>query len=370
MTVKRPQYKIFASLVTFLCFLFVSAFILEIGIRIFHPREILQMNWWMNHVDYTYDPNLIYSGVTRTSYMNRSSEYVEKVTTNSYGYRDYEFKQKKANAYRILAVGDSFTFGHGIESNDKTYPKLLENYLQNYPSLLGKKIEVFNIAAKGYSPDQEYRQIQKVISSLKPNMIIWNLSMPGDIYNLLHEGKWPSPSLYDVKNNVLVPLDARFNWLYISKYIKSHVPPIIGNSYLFNMATYRISQIRSASRKPYLSDIDMIVWATQKINLEINGIQKLTKENNIQFVVVTLPYPQQFLSQPDVSNLIHEYDVIAKSAQQAGVLVIDMKQSILQKKSQSWKELYFKTDYHPNQNGALFFAETVGEVITPFIPLN
>lgn len=358
------------SAVFFIFVTVICVVALELSLRFLYPMGASQVNWWVNKVDYTYDKDLIYSGVKNTTYTNSSPEYSEKVSTNTYGYRDYEFKKKKPGSYRILAVGDSFTFGLGIETNDKTYPKLLEKYLKTRPELKNKDIEVFNIAAKGYSPDQEYRQIQKEVSILEPDMILWNFSLPGDMYNLLHEGKWPIPSLYDVDENKLVPLDARFNWLYIAKYIKTHSPSFVGTSHIFNLLTYRISQVRFTSRKPYMSNKDMTPWIAKKIHLEIRDIQKLAEKKNMQLVIVSLPYPEQFNMSTQSRSLTLAYQSIIQSAQQSGTVVIDMKDSIVKKKPHSWSDLYFKIDYHPNQKGAAFFAETVGDRISRLIPLD
>lgn len=343
---------------------------LELSLRFLYPMNVSQVNWWVNKVDYTYDKDLIYAGVKNTAYTNYSPEYSEKVSTNAYGYRDHEFEKKKPGNYRILAVGDSFTFGLGIETNDSTYPKLLEKYLKTRPELRNKDIEVFNVAAKGYSPDQEYRQIQKELFTLEPDMILWNFSVPGDMYNLLHEGKWPIPSLYDVKEDTLVPLDGRFNWLYIAKYIKAHSPSFVGTSHIFNILTYRISQVRFTSRKPYISNKDMASWIAKKIHLEIKDIQKLAKKKNVRLVVVSLPYPEQFNLNTQSRSLTLTYQAIVQSVQQSGTMVIDMKDSIVKKKTLSWRDLYFKMDYHPNQKGVAFFAETVGDRISHMIPLD
>ena len=50
--------------------------------------------------------------------------------TNSLGFRDQEFPfLKTKGTYRIICVGDSLTFGQGIELNN-TYSKLLERKLK------------------------------------------------------------------------------------------------------------------------------------------------------------------------------------------------------------------------------------------------
>ena len=51
----------------------------------------------------------------------------EHVVFNSLGYRDYEFARiKPKGKFRILAVGDSQTFGIGINKLEDTFVKRLE----------------------------------------------------------------------------------------------------------------------------------------------------------------------------------------------------------------------------------------------------
>src|SRR3989339_352779 len=71
--------------------------------------------------------------------------YIAKA--NSQGLRDYEYGLKKpGNSIRIAAVGDSTTFGSGVNLED-TYVKQLEKILNKNCS---KKIEVINFGAGGF----------------------------------------------------------------------------------------------------------------------------------------------------------------------------------------------------------------------------
>ena len=81
------------------------------------------------------------------------------VQTNSFGYRDREIPvEKDKNTLRILAIGDSVTFGHGI-SVDDTYPERLERLLNEK---FGRyRFEVINTAVPGNSPFQEYYDLKR-----------------------------------------------------------------------------------------------------------------------------------------------------------------------------------------------------------------
>ena len=315
--------------------------------------------FWTSGEDYVLDRDLIYSGATQKHSQNKSSEYTENVDTNSLGYRDHEIGKKDTKTYRIIAVGDSFTFGHGIESNSETYPKKLETYL----NLSGKKVEVFNVAVRGYSPDQEYRQIVKKLLILQPDMIIWNFSDPGDLYNsTAHNGGWPTPSLYDVNGPRLIPLDARFNWVYMGKYVKKHVPPFIRNSNLLNLCIFYASQTHLFTRKPYFSEDALTRWAIQKLNLQVEDVKKITDKLKINLIITVLPYPYKFSPTSSNSKVDIAFNAFFKSLEKKRFTVIDVKNSIVNMKIPP-KDLFYKIDYHPNKLGTAFFAKIVGEAI-------
>ena len=90
------------------------------------------------------------------------------LSVNSRGLRDREYDLKKKADLRILALGDSFTFGEGVEAED-TYVKVLEEILKSkYPD---KKIEVINTGVPGYGNDQELQFLKKEGKNYKPDLV-------------------------------------------------------------------------------------------------------------------------------------------------------------------------------------------------------
>lgn len=74
------------------------------------------------------------------------AEFVrDHVRTNSLGFRDREFGAPKPGVERILAIGDSFTFGDSIPNVDDTWPRVLERRLND----AGTPAEVLNLGVPG-----------------------------------------------------------------------------------------------------------------------------------------------------------------------------------------------------------------------------
>jgi|GEM_PF-1391630 lysophospholipase L1-like esterase len=76
------------------------------------------------------------------------------ITINSQGIRDKEYTiQKDKNVFRILCLGDSSTFGYGVNLED-TYHSLLEDRLNREFGRTGIRFEVINAGVTGYTSSQ------------------------------------------------------------------------------------------------------------------------------------------------------------------------------------------------------------------------
>jgi len=84
------------------------------------------------------------------------SEVSGNILINSKGLRDHERPYEKRNIVRILGLGDSFAFGHGVEF-EESFLYILEENLQ---SIYGQHIEVIKAGTPGIGP-QKYLSILK-----------------------------------------------------------------------------------------------------------------------------------------------------------------------------------------------------------------
>lgn len=92
---------------------------------------------------------------------------------NQDGIRDRDYSRKKPNGvFRIAAVGDSCTFGLGLEL-ENTWPKQLERELQR----TNPHAEVINFGVMGYNTPQEAERIQDKVLGYAPDLIIIGYSL-------------------------------------------------------------------------------------------------------------------------------------------------------------------------------------------------
>ena len=96
---------------------------------------------------------------------------------NSLGFRDRERGIDRRNSSaRIVALGDSFTYGVGV-SYDDTFVTLVERALQ--PKQAG--LEVINLGVPGWDPEHEVRLLENYGIHLRPDLVMLNLFVGNDI---------------------------------------------------------------------------------------------------------------------------------------------------------------------------------------------
>ena len=149
---------------------------------------------------YCYDPVLGWRFTPNYQGVEKNVDFLKgyRIRINREGFRDREFSaEKPAGKKRILVLGDSFTFGTGVEQ-EETFPKVLERRLGQ---------EAFNWGVAGYSTDQELLLLEKEGLRYRPDLVILALYLGNDLMdNLL-----PYPSEADRAKPFFVLEGTRLN---------------------------------------------------------------------------------------------------------------------------------------------------------------
>jgi lysophospholipase L1-like esterase len=100
---------------------------------------------------------------------------VWQVSLNSLGFRDVEFSwEKDPSVFRIVCLGDSWTFGANVDQQD-AYPQRLRTLLkQEFP---GADFEVLNLGVLAYSSYQGLLFLRKEIDRLQPDIVLIGFAM-------------------------------------------------------------------------------------------------------------------------------------------------------------------------------------------------
>jgi len=154
----------------FIAIFIISVYATEYMLRYFHYEE-LEPNITM------YDPSLILRVKPNLNYMHETSEYRVTIKTDSIGCRLSESPQIENYASKIMFIGDSFTFGQGVEGSD-TFPALLEKMINKKEHRC--KVKVLNCSAPGWCTYQELAFLDEFGFDLKPDLIALVIFMRND----------------------------------------------------------------------------------------------------------------------------------------------------------------------------------------------
>jgi lysophospholipase L1-like esterase len=145
---------------------------------------------------------------------------VWEVSLNSAGFRNKEFpNQKTASVFRIICLGDSWTFGSNVNQED-AYPQQLRTLLKReFPMA---DFEVFNLGVMSYSSYQGLKLLKKKISELDPNLLIVGFAMNDASVPGYRDKDYPKEHLTVKKrfNRVLEKVESYKLAQYLKKIIK------------------------------------------------------------------------------------------------------------------------------------------------------
>lgn len=95
---------------------------------------------------------------------------VWEIRLNSQGFRDVEFpREKRSSAFRIVCIGDSWTFGANV-GEERAYPQRLSALLgSEFPRAI---FEVLNLGVLGYSSYQGLELLRRRAGDLDPDIVV------------------------------------------------------------------------------------------------------------------------------------------------------------------------------------------------------
>ena len=171
----------------------------------------------------------------RENYQGRLAtvDFDTRVHINSLGYRGGDFTIARTGARRVLVIGDSFTFGWGVNDED-TYPARLQRLLAEQAS--GTGIEVINAGfAACYSPDTYYLYLKTEGLALQPDLIVVGLFVGNDLDSrFAFENEWTEKDADGLPTRIR-NVDSHVVDNY---FVSRHVPfryrvPVLSRSHVF-----------------------------------------------------------------------------------------------------------------------------------------
>lgn len=135
-------------------------------------RETISFNS-SDELKYFYEPTPNSVEVVQPPWLKNKAIYT--INSDALNERfDYSVN-KPAHTFRIIALGDSFTFGD-YASTEKNYVKQLENLINgNKNCSISNRFEVINLGVRGYDLQYSVERFRMKGQKYNPDLVIWFL---------------------------------------------------------------------------------------------------------------------------------------------------------------------------------------------------
>lgn len=345
---------------------------------------------------------------TETVHVGNTHEFSYTIKTNSMGYRMEEFPvEKPADEYRILMIGDSLTFGFGVEDNE-SFASLTKQRLNEYlkkNNITNKKIQVINAGFKdGKSPDSYYLYLKELGLKLNPDLIIVNYFINNDVMDL-DDTVWEKTDSNGLPTKIVSRtsyIDPPFYRLKRPYQNWKLIPPVIRESHLWILfatawetkspkTVETIKKILGVEPLPLIeaSENDDCLFRQKctdhmnellgKFNKSVDGLVSVAKSANIPLVVSLIP------ANPQVKDL---GKVVDAQSQKLAMSIDQIRSKLTEVQPQKdWKakfssmdvpvidplpymtdsgfeQFYFNQDGHPNVKGNEILSNAFFDYLT------
>jgi lysophospholipase L1-like esterase len=139
------------------------------------------------------EPALIFEPLSSAHYHTTEFDYTASI--NSLGFRDHEFGPKAARL-RIAALGDSFTFGWGVDLKE-SWPKVIEGNLRAD----GLEVEVANLGVPGGGPAAYAAIAERAVPALRPDLVVVGILQGDDLAQMAAPNTVKLPTNEPTANN-------------------------------------------------------------------------------------------------------------------------------------------------------------------------
>lgn len=281
------------------------------------------------------------------------------LTVNSQGARgarEYE-NPKPEDRYRILCIGDSFTFGHGVDDAD-CFPAQLE--------AIHPLVEAVNLGVPGYSTGQGWLMAQRATAEFTPDLVlvtlIWadlkrmTIGIPG------YENEVPKFKLtengfemYGIPIPEPAPGEAKrgLSLMEVGRIVSRN--SAIGRGLKLMLPTRQFGPHNVTDNTlDEMLKIGCLIYA--KLN-------KQAKEEGRTFALVLMPEITDITVEFDRQTFGRISEHLTQAARTEGYPILDLREKFLAQQEEVWRNFYLDPRMDENEHssaaGNKFIAEEI-----------
>jgi lysophospholipase L1-like esterase len=314
--------------------------IVELLVRALGLAPALPPQW----IHYSTSPYLVWGPAPNSGYEGvlPSGEFRYSARHNSLGLRDVERAfEKPPGTFRILGLGDSFTYGWGAEF-EQTYLYRLEQALNARPGH-GAEIEVIKAGVARFFPEPERILLERLGTKFRPDLVVVGFVANDVVDTCMGMDAIAVGPNGELLSRPSAALGSVGPWLYEN----SHAARIVLSAWV----NYNFLRRCEFGPRVY-APTGAYEESWRKIEAEYARMAAIAKDIGARMVIVNIP------DQPPW-NEAHEYPGQRLGAWAAahGVAFLDLLPAM--KAAATRKQLYWKTDPHCTPAG---YAVIAGEL--------
>ncbi len=385
--VKDHKRKKLKNLALMMISVLVVLLVCELIMRIFYGIPSSEMNHFSLSKSKYYQRDDEIKFVPRKNIRgvhNKKGSFSSTFQTNSRGLRDKEYKLDKTEGIkRIVVLGDSFTWGYGVNNNE-IYTERLESILPN--------TEVINLGVTAYQLRQEITYFKREGIKYHPDIVIVGFCL-NDIWHPSIINKDIDSNANAGKEMISRQSNTKDSSFKLRKYLKEH---IIQKSALCIFIIDRMNTNKSlikilaymGIKQPLIGFVKLDInltpalreypnslvesWETTKS--ELRQLKRLTADLGIRLIIAVIPTVQSIQDQTFKHTIAFSifdtmdfdldkpYRLLKEFAADENIeIVIPVR--VFQQMHKEGRKLYLKRDMHFNAAGHDLFASAIAEYL-------
>lgn len=312
-------------------------------------------------------PELVYELKPGAERVVKAADHAASYRINSSGLRDYEYPiQKNNRVFRIVVLGDSVTFGHGVEL-DQAYHKILERMLN-----LGLKIrlryEVLNFGVSGYNVAMEAIVLREKALRYKPDLVIVGFN--------LNDGD-PPPKLEEIlegrgsKTSGRIPLPGKA-WLQEHSYLYGIVA-IGGTEVFLRLGVWKRELMYGLTANLFesITEPRRETESWRKVSDGLIQVLELSRKVNAKVVLVAFPLQVQMDYDPrrppmgnlTLQDLRRPQEKLREFAAEKGIAFVDLLPVYNSLRTKNRPLFVNDVTSHPDEKGHRIAAEEIYKIL-------
>jgi lysophospholipase L1-like esterase len=259
-----------------------------------------------------------------------------------------------SSAMRILAVGDSFTFGDGNEEKD-TWLRVAERAVR---ARVGPArhidVQVINAGVEGYDTRSELLWLEELTPKIRPAIVVLGF-VANDVYTNRPVTAPPPPMIHPQVSGAFA-----LHTVALAKRLAVQNDKLYANMFLF-----------TARRKYYATAPDSTVARQMRITKDLlHEMADYCRAHDMQLVVVSIPQEYSVIS---VANNLQVKGIdpaivdaqLGPAVRNDGCVWIDALPRLAAVYGQSHRDLFYRVDGHLTNEGNRVLGELVAATLIP-----